>query len=588
MRGEKKSATLTVVCALLCLAWTCQAYDTGHHFDLTENALLERGFGAEAIEVVQLQNWVTDWISQSPMLPGVPFFKQLKHNCELLHFDGLYNTQEVKNFWYQLVKNTKETVAAIVKGDSSIGTTNSAAGIANEKRFRLLSVLGMTLHAVQDFYTHSTFVEQEQDESKGSDKACYYSSNVFANENTGIPFGLHTGYSGATGKRMKKEPEFDKELRAKYPGIELEPHGDYTTGVNKDSYTKPMWDRGYVKALVVTLDWVDSFKNWIVQAGGDDVMWRALQEYVLATSADQKRLRQGLRAAFQVSAFVRAPGQDGHWKGKGSGNAALFGKSSARFITSRFQRKSNFMTVWSQTKIVSRLTHGLKSPPAAPAGSSLKSLGFVQNDLSGATAIVVRTKHAAELKTVGHGGDLFAILAVNGERFRESTQWRKTITAREREISPSWRSIKIVFDKNPVKISYHLFERDTGPSPPEELAINPAAKSAKPSNFFKSAGNWIAKKATSVANTIKYIFGKKFALSDRYGVTFEFQPHSKVISHLKGVKSGVHADSQDTVRVQGPGGWVDLYVDARPLCAPSNLPGADSNQEEASEQAPSV
>lgn len=64
-RSTSGFGTLTKV-ALIALAVgavsrPAQAFDTGHHFDLTREAMQDRGFGNTAIEVAQLENWLTDY-----------------------------------------------------------------------------------------------------------------------------------------------------------------------------------------------------------------------------------------------------------------------------------------------------------------------------------------------------------------------------------------------------------------------------------------------------------------------------------------------------------------------------------------------
>jgi hypothetical protein len=77
--------------AFFALISTCLAFDIGHHHDLTVTGLRQYGFTDDAINVVLIHNWFTDFYSSfpSPNDPGLNLFTRL-------HFDNLLNSNEVK------------------------------------------------------------------------------------------------------------------------------------------------------------------------------------------------------------------------------------------------------------------------------------------------------------------------------------------------------------------------------------------------------------------------------------------------------------------------------------------------------------
>jgi hypothetical protein len=111
--------------------------DTGHHFDLCEEVLAESGFGQAARDAVKIENWLTDYFAESPT-------SAFKADFEKLHFDNLFSTAAIANYWGNLTVNTR-----------------AAAHLAAAQHdvIKLLAVLGITLHVVQDFYTHSNWAE---------------------------------------------------------------------------------------------------------------------------------------------------------------------------------------------------------------------------------------------------------------------------------------------------------------------------------------------------------------------------------------------------------------------------------------------
>lgn len=131
----------SVVLAGLCFAvgvGNVHAFDTGHHSDLTREALIEAGFAPDAIRAAQVLNWLTDYYSNQP---GAGLEAELAK----LHFDNLADYDAVARYWSHLVANTRAEVQSAASDDDPL---------------RLLAVLGISLHVVQDFYTHSNWPER--------------------------------------------------------------------------------------------------------------------------------------------------------------------------------------------------------------------------------------------------------------------------------------------------------------------------------------------------------------------------------------------------------------------------------------------
>src|SRR5262249_25419335 len=110
---------LTAMALLLALAASCSyAFDTGHHSDMTRAALSRRGFSDHAIKVVQLANWLTDYVTNTP----TNFNANLTRQMEDLHFDNLDTTAKVENYWRNLAANTSAEVRSLMKDIKGFNT----------------------------------------------------------------------------------------------------------------------------------------------------------------------------------------------------------------------------------------------------------------------------------------------------------------------------------------------------------------------------------------------------------------------------------------------------------------------------------
>src|SRR5262249_5055716 len=113
-------------------------------------ALSRYGFSEQAIQTVQVANWLTDYYTNAPSAPS-----EVKAALEKLHFDCLFKTEDIDRYWKNLATNTKDEVQTVV---TRVKNTEDDA-VLREEITRFLMLLGISLHAVQDFYTHSNWVE---------------------------------------------------------------------------------------------------------------------------------------------------------------------------------------------------------------------------------------------------------------------------------------------------------------------------------------------------------------------------------------------------------------------------------------------
>jgi len=173
VRFRSALVILLIAFAALCGSGPARAFDTGPHFDMTRDALTAEGFGDVAVRVIQINNWFCDLYEQdtSNAFSGhqswgsfkgafanlLTLFRKedwpqaLVDAAEKLHFDSsnpIDNYAQAQAEWYRLARKTREMLREHARRGDLEG---------------MLAIMGMTLHGLQDFYTHSNWVEPKGD-----------------------------------------------------------------------------------------------------------------------------------------------------------------------------------------------------------------------------------------------------------------------------------------------------------------------------------------------------------------------------------------------------------------------------------------
>lgn len=385
------------------------AFDTGHHYDLTRAAMKELGMNEDAIQVAQVENWLVDYYSNQPT-------EGLGGELEKLHFDNLTSTDKVRNYWGNLTVNTKKAVESAARSKDSL---------------KVVALMGMSLHAVQDFYTHSNWVETHK--------------------------GFSDGYSTRTWFDVPPPPTATALVTGAYPNhfiIKSTDHGSYTKGMNHDSYCRPRWDEAYVYAYSASVQWVSAIEKWV--SAVDPNVWANAKKLTLL-SKDSAGLAKDRAAAYKISEWVSSISNDGHWKGTGSGSikewTAFLGVWGA-------SEDSTFVNHFKSLKWFRNLTNGLtgSTPPKEEVPS-------VPSRPLNKWAVRVRTNKVEELPVgifeakIDMAGvpDFVGQVTIDGQVFVEAMQMDKSV------ISPYWHSIKFVdVGKSKIDITYDLYDEDTG------------------------------------------------------------------------------------------------------------------------------
>ncbi len=456
---------LTAAALLLALVADCSnAFDTGHHSDMTRAALSRRQFSDHAIKAVQVANWLADYITNSPTI-----LKANRDQMEELHFDNLNTTAKVDNYWRNLAANTRVEIRRL--------TTVLNQNLQNPKKKQealtnLLVVIGISLHAVQDFYSHSNWVEthyppaapEYQTMTYWREFAALVPPPVPPNQRAPDPHYWTGWYKGRHAANPEpNEPNQNNLKHGRYddPATALNtPNHGF---LNHDSYCRPRWERAYVFAYAGTLEWIDAVITW-ADGVAQGLLTQELSTYNLANGLPGMPtaavLDANLGFAKSISEYVKEAPDDGHWKGKGSGHTA-FKHTALAWVPQDSPWKDTLKSGLIQAALQKALINHLYDPflpnPFYPPPGQTVPTGY---------AIKIRTTRV----TKPNNQYVFARITVDEGLQNNVPQNPITydealvVTPNGQAINPLWQTIHFV-DANvsQVRITYKLVAREQVP-----------------------------------------------------------------------------------------------------------------------------
>lgn len=459
------------------------AFDTSSHYDLTRSVLVERGFGDNSIKITQVENWLTDYYSSSPTIS-----KSKREELEKLHFDNLYTTEQVKNYWAQFIDNIKNATQKAARDDDELA---------------MLTTLGMGLHAVQDFYTHSNWVEAHPRNSDGT-----YRTETFLSNPLSPTIKLFTG-KYPTDRRIGPNGE------AVPPNAEI--HGDYLKGLNHDSPMRSGWDEAYVFAYAASHELIEMMENWAESANPG--FWKKVQQFTVS-SENQKKLEFDLKAAQNLSMWIKVKEADGHWRGDKSGLARFFDTFTSKWVG---KDSSIFVKQMTDGKVLEQLTENLYTKKSAPVLP--KTNRFALNR----RAVLVRTTLIKETNDVGKlepridpagSADFYALFTIGNQTYRER------VIQDSKEVSDPWFEIHFVDRSGAfVPINISVFDEDDwdadGKYKDDVIDINPLAGKKDLDLRFSFGDSSLSGDITGIHNTRETAFISTGAKPDKNRAVFE-------------------------------------------------------------------
>ena len=309
MQGRRITIALVALAASAALPARALAFDTGPHADMTRDAMTAEGFSKAAADIGAVNNWFVDYYtnpSKNPYSGHGNFLLALVRltphadegwpsswvrAAQRMHFDSekrkdempdLSTTAGVDQEWRRLAYITKERLAHASD---------------EEDPLLVLTAMGISLHSLQDFYTHSNWLEDPSPEAGRGGPGL--AAQGFGDTPTWFDIPEHV-----------REKFVDD--KAVYTGVKGIPRGhghwksDHNTslhgGLNKDWPGRPKFQEAYIAAYFATRQWIRAMRTWLA----DEALWsRAMG--MQGTSA----LAHDVEGATQISKF------SGHWQGGG-------------------------------------------------------------------------------------------------------------------------------------------------------------------------------------------------------------------------------------------------------------------------------
>eukprot|EP01088_Endostelium_zonatum_P002139 TRINITY_DN1258_c1_g1_i1.p1 TRINITY_DN1258_c1_g1~~TRINITY_DN1258_c1_g1_i1.p1 ORF type:complete len:566 (-),score=96.44 TRINITY_DN1258_c1_g1_i1:94-1791(-) len=440
-----KLKLLSLVALLLLAITSCSAYDTGFHTDLLRNSMGLMGFNNYSIDVTALTNWMTDYFSYTLFSPIT--------ELHALHFDNINSLKNVSNYYNTLTINSRSAIQDAVRRNDIL---------------RFLGLIGLTTHAIQDFYTHSTWVDLHQSSCGCYRDDTWFSALAAVNGSVrnlqGYLQGLST-YSSHSGDGTGCDP-FEPNC---FPGRIF--HGDYCGGINKDSYIRPKWEASYSFAFAATVEWVYNVLVWADDAAGiaynplattlpgsTNSFITRVKNYT-PSSSDLSDLQSDVVSSIVISYAATTPSgwgsalTDGHYKGAGTGSAARLAAYTLAFE----RRGSIYHDLMSENRIYAPLV----SPN--PYWDIIGDENFPQAytfyvpyidipaSLRNFTKVKVRTTSVVVNDRLSTPSP-YARIHIDGQEFIEAVQSRTT------DFKPHWTSVKFIpASTTNITILYTLF-----------------------------------------------------------------------------------------------------------------------------------
>jgi hypothetical protein len=269
---------------LLLLSCFCtihaMAFDTWWHAECTRKAMVANGFSNDARLATQVSNYVTDFQSAILFGSGIPekervevFKLKQEMSYEYMHFDAIYTTADIEKNWQKLYENS---IATLKKYNNNPEVKSGFRLIV------LFNILGATLHIVQDFYSHSNWVNTYVSLNKPAIPTWFGEDSAYRRS-----LQLYTGaYPDGSAKGQKN-------------------HAD----LNKDCSVKALNKEAVEVAERASIEWIKKLMQAV-----PELPWGELKAYNIQNDQVLKNFLVKLDATFLTSSSILGP-DGGHLDG---------------------------------------------------------------------------------------------------------------------------------------------------------------------------------------------------------------------------------------------------------------------------------
>lgn len=242
--------------------------------------MVANGFSGDARLATQVSDYITDF--QSAVLFGsdipekerVEVFKlKQEMSYEYMHFDAIFTTADIEKNWQFLFENTVKTLKKF---------NNNPDVKSGFRLIVLFNIIGASLHTVQDFNSHSNWINTYVLLNKTIIPIWYGEDSAYRNS-----LQLYTGA---------------------YPDGSLKGKKNHS-GLNKDCAAKALNKEAVEVAESASTEWV----NKIMEAT-PELPWDKLKNYNIQNDPMLKNFLVNLDATFLTSSSIMGP-DGGHLDG---------------------------------------------------------------------------------------------------------------------------------------------------------------------------------------------------------------------------------------------------------------------------------
>ncbi len=253
------------------------AFDTWWHAECTRKAMVANGFSPDARLAAQVSNYITDFHSAVLFGAGIPekqrvevFKLKQEMSYEYMHFDAIYSTADIEKNWQRIFENTIQTLKKY---------NNNPDVKSGFRLIVLFNIVGASLHIVQDYYSHSNWVNTYTLLNKSPIPTWYGEDSAYRRS-----LYLYTGaYPDGSAKGKKNHSELNKDCS----GLKL----------NKEAVEV---------AERASVEWIKK----IVEAT-PELPWAELKKYNIQNDQILKNFLVKLDATFLTSSSIVAGHLDG-------------------------------------------------------------------------------------------------------------------------------------------------------------------------------------------------------------------------------------------------------------------------------------
>lgn len=299
---------LAVLIAVACLAGMtaappARAFDTGPHGDMTVDAMTAEGFGADAADIARVNNWFVDFYANASKVPYThqsPLWKTIIAG-------GLGNREDWPGRLVDAAAASHmDSATRVIIDGQKISLRDPAAMEKEWERMRfvtyrlvqrakrersplgLLTAIGISLHPLQDFYSHTNWPETPTDvDGPGWLALRQGSVPTWFDAAAPVRAGVRLYAGGAEGAPRR--------------------HGEWAQSqaetLAKDWPGRPRYAEAYMTTYFATRQWVRAIRTWLA----DEALWRAAQGY----ASNLRALDHDVYGATMISTY------SGHLYGEG-------------------------------------------------------------------------------------------------------------------------------------------------------------------------------------------------------------------------------------------------------------------------------